>query len=177
MSQVFRDLRQAWRAIRRMPGLSAVVVVSLGVGIGVNAAIFSWIQAIVLQPIPGVAHSGRFQLVEPRSDTGAYPGASWLEYRDLSDRLPSVDALVAFRMVPLNVGGPDDAQRAYGLLVSGNYFSGLGLKPAVGRLIGPSEVTRPGAEPIAVISSGRPCARTIVPSQSSASRPADFRAP
>jgi predicted permease len=135
-----------------MPGLAAVVVASLGVGIGVNAAIFSWIQAVVLQPIPGVARSGRFQLVEPRSDTGAYPGASWLEYRDLMERLPSVDALIAFRLAPLNVGGPDDPQRAYGLLVSGNYFSGLGLMPAIGRLIAPGEVTQSGAEPAAVIS-------------------------
>jgi predicted permease len=152
MTQLVWDLRQAWRGIRRMRWLAAVVVISLGVGIGVNAAVFSWIQAIVLQPIPGVAHSGRFQLVEPRSETGAYPGASWLEYKDLSDRLPSVDALVAFRMVPVDVGGPDDARRAYGMLVSGNYFSALGLKPAIGRLIGPAEASRPGEQPIAVIS-------------------------
>ena len=63
-----------------MPVLAAVVIVSLGVGIGVNTAVFSWVQAMVLQPIPGVADAGRMQLVEPRADTGSYPGASWLEY-------------------------------------------------------------------------------------------------
>lgn len=135
-----------------MPGLATVVVLSLGVGIGVNAAIFSWIQAIVLQPIPGIAHAGRFYLVEPRGDTGSYPGVSWLEYRDLSERLPSLESLIAFRMAPLNVGEPDEAERAYGLLVSGNYFSGLGLAPAIGRLIRPEEASLPGGEPVAVIS-------------------------
>ena len=67
-------IRHAFRTISRMPGLAAVVVLSLGVGIGVNTAVFSWIQAIVLKPIPGVAGSGRFYHVEPKSDTGTYPG-------------------------------------------------------------------------------------------------------
>lgn len=79
------DVRQAWRMLGRMPGLAAVVIVSLGIGIGVNTAVFSWIQAMVLQPIPGVADAASFQLVEPRADTGSYPGASWLEYSDLRD--------------------------------------------------------------------------------------------
>ena len=63
-----------------MPVLATVVVVSLGVGIGVNTAVFSWIQAMFLQPLPGVADAGALYLVEPRADTGSYPGASWLEY-------------------------------------------------------------------------------------------------
>ena len=49
-----------------MPGLAAVVILSLGVGIGVNTAVFSWIQAIVLKPIPGVDNSGSFYHVEPK---------------------------------------------------------------------------------------------------------------
>jgi hypothetical protein len=61
------DLRQAWRIIRRMPGLATVVIVSVGVGIGVNTAVFSWIQAMVLQPIPGVVDASGVQLVEARA--------------------------------------------------------------------------------------------------------------
>ena len=120
------DLRQAWRTIWRMPGLAAVVIVSLGVGIGVNTAVFSWIQAMVLQPLPGVADAGGVQLVEPRADTGSYPGVSWLEYRDLRERLRTLPDLFAFRMVPFNVGETGRSERTYGLLVSGNYFSALG---------------------------------------------------
>ena len=88
-------MRHALRSIGRMPGLAAVVILSLGVGIGVNTAVFSWIQAIVLKPIPGVDNSGSFYHVEPKADTGTYPGTSWIEYRDLTARLPSVEQLVA----------------------------------------------------------------------------------
>ncbi len=80
------DLRHAWRSIVRMPVVATVVVVSLGVGIGVNTAVFSWVQAMYLQPVPGVPGAGRLYLVEPRSDTGSYPGVSWLEYDDLKQR-------------------------------------------------------------------------------------------
>src|SRR5260221_452468 len=146
------DLRQAWRMIWRMPGLAAVVTVSLGVGIGVNTAVFSWIQLMVLQPIPGVADAGGVQLVEPRADTGSYPGASWLEYRDLRDRLHSLPDLFAFRMVPFNVGDSGRPERTHGLLVSGNYFSALGLRPALGRFLRADEAERPGGASVVVIS-------------------------
>jgi predicted permease len=146
------DVRQAWRMIWRMPGLAAVVIVSLGVGIGVNTAVFSWIQLMVLQPIPGIADVGGVQLVEPRADTGSYPGASWLEYRDLRDRIASLPDLFAFRMVPFNVGDSGRPERSHGLLVSGNYFSALGLRPALGRFLRADEAERPGGAPVVVIS-------------------------
>ena len=83
------DLRHAWRSIVRMPVLASVVVVSLGVGIGVNTAVFSWIQAVVLRPLPGVRDAGGMRLLEPRTETGSYPGMSWLEYGDLRGRQPA----------------------------------------------------------------------------------------
>jgi len=146
------DIHHAWRMIRRMPGLAAVVIVSLGIGIGVNTAVFSWVQAMVLQPLPGVSDAAGFQLVEPRAETGSYPGVSWLEYRDLRERLRSFRDLLAFRMVPLNVGEAGRSERTYGLLVSGNYFSALGLRPALGRFLRPDEDERSGSEPVMVIS-------------------------
>src|SRR5258707_10683678 len=81
IASALRDLRHAWRMIFRMPGLSAVVVLSLGVGIGVNTAVFSWIQAVVLRPLPGVPDASRFPLVEARAEAGTHPRGSWLEYR------------------------------------------------------------------------------------------------
>jgi predicted permease len=135
-----------------MPGLAAVVVISLGVGIGVNTAVFSWIQALILKPIPGVERSASFHNVEARADTGTYPGMSWPEYRDLAPRLQSIEALIAFRMAPLNVGEVPRTERAYALLVSGSYFDGLGLRPALGRFIRPDEADAAGAEPIVVLS-------------------------
>ena len=147
-------MREAWRTIRRMPGLAVVVVFSLGVGIGVNTAIFTWIQALVLRPIPGVRDAGTFDLVEPRTDSGTYPGVSWPEYRDLQDRLHAFRDLMAYRPMPVSIGEDNRTERAFALLVSGNYFSGLDIRPSLGRFISPGEAARPGAEPVVVVSYG-----------------------
>src|SRR5690349_14919968 len=128
-------IRNAFRTIGRMPGLAAVVILSLGVGIGVNTAVFSWIQAVILKPIPGVDNSGSFYHVEPKSDTGTYPGMSWAEYRDLAPKLTSIEELVVSRMAPLNVGAAGRTERTYAQLVSGNLFTALRLTPAAGRFI------------------------------------------
>ena len=166
MTTAIADLRQSLRSIARMPALAAVVVLSLGVGIGVNATIFSWAQALVLQPLPGVANASSVVLIEPRAETGSYPGTSWREYRDLRDRLPSFTDLFAARMAPFTItcraagsapasGTGDDGclpARRFGLLVSGNYFTALGLQPARGRLITPDDAAQPGAAPVVVVS-------------------------
>jgi predicted permease len=154
IEHLVRDARHAIRTIVRMPVLSTVVIVSFAVGIGVNVVVFSWLQAVVLKPLPGVADARAFHFVEPRAETGSYPGASWLEYRDFSERLRSFRELLAFRMVPFNVGEAARTERTYGLLVSGNYFSALGLRPALGRFFAPGEVERAGGEPVIVISYG-----------------------
>ena len=146
-------IRHAFRTIGRMPGLAAVVILSLGVGIGVNTAVFSWIQAIVLKPIPGVDNSGSFYHVEPevrhghlswhcRGPSTATSSRSW----------QSIEELVAFRMAPLNIGEPGRTERTYAQLVSGNFFTALGLTPAAGRFIRRTRSTRPGAEPVVVLS-------------------------
>ena len=145
-------IRDALRSIRRMPGLAAVVILSLGVGIGVNTAVFSWIQTMVLKPIPGIDNSASFYHVEPKADTGTYPGTSWIEYRDLKPQLQSIEELVAFRMAPLNVGESGRTERTYAQLVSGNFFGALKLQPVAGRFIRADEVERPGAEPVVVLS-------------------------
>jgi predicted permease len=146
------DLRLALRAIARMPILAAVVVASLGVGIGVNTVVFSWIQGLVVRSLPGVDDASAVHLIEPRAETGTYPGASWREFRDLQTGLASFDSLFAARMVPLNVGEPGRPERKYGLLVSGNYFSGLGLTPLRGRLLADDDTAQPGGAPVIVIS-------------------------
>jgi len=152
IENLFGDFRNAVRTIRRMPGLAAVIILSLAIGIGVNTTIFSWIQMILFQPIPAVSGASSFLLVEPRTETGGYPGASWLEYRDLQTQIPALQDIVASQMVPFNVGEPGKTERTHGQLVSGNFFSALGLQPAFGRFIRPEEAERPGTEPVVVIS-------------------------
>lgn len=152
VENLLTDLRNARRSISRMPGLAAVVIISLAIGIGVNTVIFSWIQMILFEPMPAVGGAANFLLVEPRTETGGYPGASWLEYRDLQKQVPALRDIVASQMVPFNVGEKGQTERTHGQLVSGNYFSALKLKPAIGRLIQPEEAERPGTEPVVVIS-------------------------
>ena len=152
IEQLGRDVRHALRVIARMPLLAAVVIISLGVGIGVNTTVFSWIQLFVFNPLPGVHGGGTFQLVEPRAETGTYPGASWTEYRDLRERIPAFEDLLAFRMMPVNVGETSRTERTYALLVSGNYFSALDLRPALGRFLRPDESSRPGGDPVVIVS-------------------------
>mgnify|MGYP000333051522 CR=1 FL=1 len=152
IAQIVRDLRHAARAIARMPGKAAVVIGSLAVGIAANTVVFSWVQAVVFKPIPGVSIASRLHLVEPRTEAGLYPGMSWPEYRDLRARLRSMEGLLAFRMIPLYVGESGRVDRSTGLLVSDNYFTGLGLTPALGRFLRADEVETPGTAPVVVIS-------------------------
>ena len=146
------EIRHAWRAIRKMPVVAAVIVASLSIGIGVNVAVFSWIEAVILRPLPGVPNASGFYSVETRAETGSYPGLSWLEYQDLRERLRAFPNLLAFRMAPFNVGEPGQPRRAYGLLVSSNYFSALGLRPALGRFFASDEAVDSGRDPVVVIS-------------------------
>jgi predicted permease len=149
---ILGDLRQAVRSIVRMPALSSVIVLSLAVGIGVNTVVFSWIQARVLRPIPGARDSAAVQLVEPNPVGGHYPGASWLEYQDLRDNLQSFESLFAARTVPLYVGDTGAVERLFGLLISQNYFSALGVEPALGRFFTADEMRSAGAPSAIVIS-------------------------
>ncbi len=135
-----------------MPIVASVVVISVAVGVGVNTAVFSWLQALVLQPLPGVSAAGQIYLVEPRSEAGTYPGMSWLEYQDLRTQLPSFEDLFASRMAPFNLGEAGQTERTFGMLVSGTYFTDLGLKPAVGRFLQADEASTPGGQPVVVIS-------------------------
>jgi len=146
------ELRPAWRMIRRAPLLAAVVITSLGIGIGVNTVVFSWIQGVVLRPLPGVHDVRSLQLVEPRAEGGSHPGASWREYLDLTARMPSLPNAMAFRMTPFTIGSSEHAERTYGLLVSGNYFAALGLQPAAGRFLHPDEAAVAGGASVVIIS-------------------------
>jgi predicted permease len=146
------DIRHALTTVIRMPAVSAVVVLSLGLGIGINTVVFSWINARILDPIPGVSRGAAVRLIEPKTEAGLYAGASWPEFVDMRKGLRSFDAVFAARMVPLYVGDPGAVDRLYGLLVSDNYFTALGVRPAAGRFFLPDEVARPGDAPVAVIS-------------------------
>jgi predicted permease len=146
------DFVHAWRALMRAPVMVIVVVVSLGIGIGVNTIVFSWIQALVFRPMPGVSDASRFYLIEPETETSLRPGSSWREFEDLKRSVTTFESLMAFRMVPFTIGVAPNTERATGLLISGDYFSTLGIHPAAGRFVRPDEVSSAGRETVAVIS-------------------------
>jgi hypothetical protein len=145
------DLRHGLRSVGRMPVLATVVVASLATGIGVNTVVFSWFQALVLDPVPGVQRGGDLHFVEPRSDTG-YPGTSFPEYEDLRARLSGFRRLFAFRSAALSVGEPGQVERTFGQFVSDNFFGGLDLRPALGQFPEPGGDPSGTTEPVVVIS-------------------------
>src|SRR4029079_212375 len=101
---------------------------------------------------PAVRDSAGLFIVETKANSGTYPGVSWREYGDFVQRLTGFDGLLAFRMAPLAIGESGRTERAYSMLVSGNYFSVLELKPALARLLKPRDADHPGSEPVVVIS-------------------------
>ncbi|MGE3345197.1 MAG: ABC transporter permease, partial [Vicinamibacterales bacterium] len=145
-------LKDVWRQIRQAPVVAIVVVASLAVGIGVNASVFSWVQARLFEPLPGVARSASLRLVEPVNDNGLYVGTSWLDYLDLRERVPAFPNLIAGRMMPTYVGDAGGVERVFGMLVSANYFSALRVTPAAGRVFTAADVSVDGREPLAILS-------------------------
>jgi len=147
-------LSQAWRHIRQAPFVALVIVASLAIGIGVNTSVFSWVQARLLRPLPGVDGSASLQLVEPQNDSGMFVGTSWPEYLDLRRRLTTLPDLIAAATTPAYIGESGTVERVYGVLASDNYFSALNVQPVIGRTFQPSDLAADGREPVVVISYG-----------------------
>jgi predicted permease len=150
---VMDNLRDAWRQLRQAPFVAVVVTVSLAIGIGVNTSVFSWVQARLFHPLPGVDASASLRLIEPQNDAGLFVGTSWPDYLDLRRRMRTMPDLIASRMMPAYIGEPGSVERVYGALVSDNYFSALGVLPVAGRGFEIDDVLE-GDKPIVVISHG-----------------------
>ncbi len=146
------DLRFAFRQLAKSPGFTAVVVLSLALGIGANTVVFSSIQAIFLDPLPGVEHGARLMVIDPRDRSGTYHESSWLDFRDVREQQTSFREIAASRIRPLNLRGPGGLdERIWAELISDNFFSLLRLQPALGRFPTAAESTQPGSSPVAVI--------------------------
>jgi len=145
------DLSYAFRTMRRSPGLTAVGVLSLALGIGANTAIFSLFDAVLLKSLP-VRQPDRLVSLGAGAAEFPYP-----VYTRLRDQTRTLEGLVAAgsgvdRAEVSLAGGP--AQSANVQLVSGNYFQVLGVDAAAGRLLTPADDQTPGAHPVAVVSHG-----------------------
>lgn len=126
-------------------------MLSLGLGIGANTTVFSWVQAVLLRPIPGAHDPDGLRVVSFETRDGRDRSWSYPNYRDFRDRSTRLD-YVAQDDLAMSFAVAGHAERAYGALVSGNYFQTLGVAPVLGRLLTPADDRSPGAHPVAVIS-------------------------
>jgi predicted permease len=156
-----RSLRQAFRTLFRTPLVTIVAVVSLGLGIGANAAIFSMFNEILLRPLP-VHEPDRlvnFSSPGPRSGmTSCGQAGSCLSVfslpmiRDLQKQQTAFTGIAGHRSFGANVSFNGQSQGGQGLQVTGTYFDVLGLRPAAGRLLGTADDRVNGESAVVVLS-------------------------
>ena len=133
LTMLSHDLRFAWRMLIRRPSFTLVAVLMLGLGIGANATIFSWVESLILTPLPGVDSS---QLVALHVKTTSRDDLSFSypNFTDLRGARPDgIEDVVAFRGVPMNLRGSGDPRRVWGQLVTANFFDVLRVRPMLGR--------------------------------------------
>ena len=147
------DVRYAVGSLRRVPGLTAFVVLTLAVGIGMSAATFSGLDALVFRPYPVPRSSDVVSLVSTTHDNH-FDRFSYREYLDIRDGTMSYDGVVAstaLSLVGFSVEPGTTARARAGMMVSGNYFRVLGVEPRIGRGFRDSEDEVPGRDAVAVL--------------------------
>ncbi|HSJ13839.1 MAG TPA: ABC transporter permease [Longimicrobiales bacterium] len=155
-----RDLRLAFRTLFKTPFVTVIAILSLALGIGANAAIFSLFDEMLLRPLPVQEPEQLINLVSP----GPKPGSttcnqagdceavfSYPMYRDLEKANPGLSGLAAHRLFGANVAFDGQTLNGAAMQVSGSYFPVLGLRPQLGRLFDRSDDETPGGHPVAVL--------------------------
>ncbi|HEV2489239.1 MAG TPA: ABC transporter permease [Candidatus Acidoferrales bacterium] len=148
-----QDVRFGLRMLRKSPGFTAVAVLTLALGIGANTAIFSIIDSLLLRPL-NVENPGQLAVLAFRQGSGPLLGQfSIADYRDIrSQTTVAFSDMLGFQLGFDGLSLEGKADRVLTNYVTGNYFSVLGLKPYLGRLILPSEGQTQGADPVVVLS-------------------------
>jgi predicted permease len=159
METLWQDIRYALRTIVRNPGFAAVAILSLALGVGANTTIFTLLNAALLAPLP-VERPSELAAVYTL-DQGTIGGfgnqgpISYLNFKDLRERNESFADMAAYSFPnQVSVIPASAPQQAFAELVTGNYFSVLGVKAAKGRVFTAAEDTTPGGAPVIVISHG-----------------------
>jgi predicted permease len=153
MSHLWGDLRYGLRALWRNPGFTLVAVLTIGIGTGANTTIFSWMRAMLLNPLPGAAEPERVVALENQAANGEPLTTSFPDFRDFRDQLRLVELVTARRGFVFSVGDAPRTEKIWGEMVSGNFFDTLGLKPAAGRFFaGAERDDAQNAHPVVVIS-------------------------
>jgi len=151
MNNLWQDLRYGIRMLANSPGFTAVAILTLALGIGANTAIFTVANAVLLRPVPGVVAPSEIVTLERLQKNNfdfsfGYP--DYLDYRNQNRSFAGLAGRCRTRL-SLTHG---TTQLIIGELVSGNYFSVLGVNPSLGRMIAPADVQTEGEAPVAVLS-------------------------
>ena len=150
---LWQDLRFGARMLRRNPGFSSLAILCLTLGIGTNAAVFSWIEGILIRPYPLVAHQDRmFAFNATTRGQPGYTGLSYPEFVDLEKNSTLFESFIIDRIMGTTLSVGDRAERAPGGIVSANYFDALGVRPILGRGFRAEEAEGRNAHPVTVIS-------------------------
>jgi len=155
LERFWQDVRYGCRTLASSPGFTLVAVCSLALGVGANGAAFSWADMLLLRPLP-VPRPGEVVTVGSTMSVEGFSriGASYLDYVDIRDRNTSFSGVVAYTFTTAGLAATRDALPALklGTLVSGNFFSAMGVGPELGRAFRPDENTVPGRDAVLIIS-------------------------
>src|SRR5580692_4189869 len=148
-----QDLRFGLRMLRRSPGFSILAILCLTLGIGANAAVFSWVEGILFRPYPAVSHQERLLALAgtARGETGA-TALSWPDFVDFERSSTLFDTFFVSKITGTTLSIGDRAERTVGSIVSANYFDAIGVHPILGRGFEPGEDSGQSAHPVTVIS-------------------------
>src|ERR1700727_19927 len=140
LEKALRDIRYAWRTLHRSPGYAFMAILTLGLGIGANTAIFTVINGVLLRPLP-YAHAGQIvHLDQTAAKLGPDPmGISVQEVRDFREQNHVFSDVAEYHSMTFTLLGSKDPERVVTGVVSGNYFDVLGVKPLLGRLLIPAD--------------------------------------
>jgi predicted permease len=158
MGRLWQDVRYAARMLVKNPGVSAIAVISLALGIGANTTIFTVVNAVLLNslPVKDISRVVEVDTVDTHTHVTAANlikmGMSYPNCRDYQRGNQVFDGLACYMQLPLTWSGRAEAKQVAGSLVSANYFDVLGLRPAAGRFFFPDEDTKPSGNDVAVIS-------------------------
>jgi predicted permease len=153
MRTLWQDVRYGVRSMMRQPGFALVATLTLALGIGANTSIFSAVNAILLRPLPGVSAPEELAFFYPTDSQERLSGTvSYHDFEEYRGQAKSLAGLAAFAGVGLSMREGGRAEHVPAQLVSGNYFSTLGVRPAVGRTLLAEEDDRADAAPVVVLS-------------------------
>src|SRR5271168_2190088 len=143
-----RDLRIAFRQLRKSPGFTLTAIITLALGIGANAVVFSVLNAIVLRPV-NVPNAQNLYMVQRFQ----FPSQSYPDYVDLRDRNRSFESMTTYNILgPVGVNDGGSPSTAWPYLAGGNYFDMLGIQPYLGRFYHASDEKGANSAPYMVLS-------------------------